>query len=362
MNRLIYGLSALFTMFFLFACDDTFLATDINPEELTTTTNFKIRMTDAPIDYEEVNIDLQGVILYGKTKRDADSLELGIELGTNAGIYNLLDFQNGIDTLIANAMISLDTIKDVRLILGENNSVKVDGEIFPLTIPGNAKNGLRIKLCLSLANLDEFILNIDFDAEKSVKKTGNGYKLKPVIKVLNPGVGAENPDYELEDENDNDDNDNDNDDDNDDDENDDVEDNGDDNEGQGKDSINLSETVLAYIETNFPDYTIKQIDSTLFCHGANALVIKIQDKSDKIYLYFDEAEFFVQQATSIKKNDLPGVILDAINENFKGFKATNPLFKIVLANDAVQYQLSIRKGNEEKVVIIGEDGTIICEF
>lgn len=58
----------------------------------------------------------------------------------------------------------------------------------PLTMSDNAKNGLRIKLCIPLIVLAEFVLNIDFDAEKLLKKTGNDYKLKPVIKVLNPDV------------------------------------------------------------------------------------------------------------------------------------------------------------------------------
>jgi len=346
-----HGLIALLSIFFFSACDDGFLETDIQPQNAITATNFKIRMTDAPIDYEEVNIDLQGVIIYGKSKKVADSLELG----TNAGIYNLLDFQNGIDTLIANAMITIDTIKEVRLILGDNNTVKVDGEIFDLTIPGNAKNGLRIKLCIPLTDFDEFILNIDFDAEKSVKKTGNGFKLKPVIKVLNPDVevleGEESKDEEEETEEEEG---------NDDDKEDDKED--EDGNDTQKDTIELSPAIQAYLAANFPDYAVKQVDSLALCDKTVVMEVKIQDKSDKIYLYFDATETLVHQATDLKSKDIPEIVETAIDSNFKGFKATNPLFTLVLADETIQYQLSIKKGNEKKIVIFGTDGTLICEF
>ena len=39
---------------------------------------------------------------------------------------------------------------------------------------------------------EETVLTIDFDAEKSVVKTGNGeYKLKPVIKVITGSTDEE---------------------------------------------------------------------------------------------------------------------------------------------------------------------------
>ena len=66
MNRYFLGFAPLFALLFLTACDDSFLQADIQPDNLVSATNFKIRMTDAPIDYEEVNIDLQGVIILAK--------------------------------------------------------------------------------------------------------------------------------------------------------------------------------------------------------------------------------------------------------------------------------------------------------
>lgn len=349
MNKYFYGFATLFILFFLTACDDRFLGTaDLQPIGIASSTNFKIRMTDAPIDYEEVNIDLQGVIIYGKTKNESDS----IELGTNAGIYNLLDFQNGLDTLIASAMLTVDTVKQVKLLLGENNSVKVDGEIFPLTIPGNAKNGLRIKLCIPLTDLTEYVLNIDFDAKKSVIETGNGFKLKPVIKVLNPNVAVTENEEEIEETGSGDDDGKEEDNNNDD----------DDDTNTPKDTIDLSETIWDYLETEYADYKVKSVDSISLCTEAVYIQVGIQNKNVKINLFFDYAGTFIQKTTSLKKKDIPEVILKTLAIDFKGFKPTNSLHKVLLADETVQFQLTIRKGNEEKTILFAADGTVVCEF
>ena len=356
MNRYLNFAPLLCLLACFYSCDDSFIGMDIQSTEITSVTNFKIRMTDAPIDYEEVNIDLQGVIIYGKTKNESDS----IELGTNAGIYNLLDFQNGLDTLIASAMIEVDTVKQVKLLLGENNSVKVDGEIFPLTIPGNAKNGLRIKLCVPLVDLAEFILNIDFDAEKSVIKTGNGFKLKPVIKVLNPDVEVieeededkEEDEIELEED----------DDDETDSEEEEEEDDDDDDKDDNESTLDLPTALQAYLAAEYGEYRVKSVDTVALCDETLAIQVAIQDKDDKVNLFFDQSGTFLQKTISIKKQDIPTVILDAIEEKYADFNPTNPLFKVILTDETIQYQLALRKGNEEKTILLAADGVLLCEF
>jgi len=142
-------------------------------------TLFSVYMTDAPTNVEEVNVDLELVVIKGNGGGDT------IQLGTNAGIYNLLDFQNGIDTLIASSMVSVDTVKQVRLVLGDNNTIKVDGVLHDLITPSAQQSGLKVNVNLPLDSIDFYNLLIDFDAEESVKQQGNGnYMLKPVLKVL----------------------------------------------------------------------------------------------------------------------------------------------------------------------------------
>jgi len=148
-------------------------------------TFLNIRLTDAPLDIDEVNIDLQSILVKGPGGSEE------IELNTNAGIYDLLDLQNGIDVLVANAMVSLSEIRQVRLVLGEENTVVVDGEEHELKIPSGSQSGLKINVCLDLSGTPQYDLILDFDAAESVHQTGNGrYIMQPVIRVVNPDASC----------------------------------------------------------------------------------------------------------------------------------------------------------------------------
>lgn len=142
------------------------------------TTNLKIRLTDNPFNATEVNVDIREV----RVNIHDDSAGW-VRLNTNTGVYNLLELQNGIDTLLAQGIIPTGTLKEVRFVLGSDNSIMIDNTLYPLTIPSGSESGLKIKLNKQLnASLDSLI--IDFDAALSILQTGTGeYKLKPVLKI-----------------------------------------------------------------------------------------------------------------------------------------------------------------------------------
>lgn len=144
-------------------------------------TVFNLRMTDDPLDnIEEVNIDLLRIIVITNEGRDS------VELGTNAGIYNLLDYQGGLDTLIGSGILQAESISQIRLVLGTENSIMVDSILHELKTPSAEQSGLKINVHANIADIDVYNLLIDFDAERSVVEQGNGgYLLKPVIKVVN---------------------------------------------------------------------------------------------------------------------------------------------------------------------------------
>jgi hypothetical protein len=140
-------------------------------------TTIRVLMTDAPIAMEEVNIDLQSV----EIKFSSDTSKW-LTLNANAGIYNLLGLQNGVDTLIAQGTFPGGFVKEIRLIVGADNTVKVDGQVYPLTIPSGAETGLKIKVNKNLQAPIETLL-IDFDAALSINNEADGYKLRPVIQL-----------------------------------------------------------------------------------------------------------------------------------------------------------------------------------
>lgn len=164
--------------FFILASAVATIFVGCNKDNLTGTTRVKVRMTDAPANYEQVNVDVKGVVF----KIDNDSI---INLNVTAGVYNLLDFANGLDTLIASADVQSGTLSQMRLILGTNNSVKIDGVVYPLSTPSAQQSGLKLKVDSKLTPGVDYNLLLDFDANMSVVKTGNGsYQLKPVIRAI----------------------------------------------------------------------------------------------------------------------------------------------------------------------------------
>lgn len=148
------------------------------------TTTLNVRMTDNPIDLRSVNVDVLQVRVKLGNDTTLDASDNGwVDLQTNARIYDLLRLQNGLDTALATGVVPTGYIKEIRFILGPNNSV-IDtfGVSHPLTIPSGAESGLKIKVNQKM-NATLQTLLMDFDAALSIQKEITGYKLRPVIKV-----------------------------------------------------------------------------------------------------------------------------------------------------------------------------------
>ncbi len=143
-----------------------------------------VRMTDASATYDAVNIDLQGVEITG-------SNGTAVLMDVNAGIYNLLNFSNGVDTLLATGGLEVSEISQIRLILGPNSTIVVDGTSYPLSTPSADQSGLKLQVHQALEAGVLYTVLLDFDANKSVVVTGNNtYKLKPVIRTIETAISG----------------------------------------------------------------------------------------------------------------------------------------------------------------------------
>lgn len=173
-----YLISFLFLLSGLVACSES---EDENENSPIAFSNLSIRMTDAPGYFDEVNIDIQQV-------RVKFSNQDWIDLQTDSGIYNLLDFRNGIDTTIASGSVPSGAIQQIRFVLGDSNSVKVDGVVYDLKVPSGSSSGLKLNVTENLAPQLSYSILVDFDAAQSVVLTGNAkYILKPVLRVVAEG-------------------------------------------------------------------------------------------------------------------------------------------------------------------------------
>jgi hypothetical protein len=146
--------------------------------------HLSVRMTDAPGNYDAVLIDLQGVEVTGNG-------ESTILLNTNIGIYNLLDFSNGIDTLLASGDLDVGNISQIRLILGRNNAVIVDSIVYPLSTPSASQSGLKLQVHQTFEPGVTYSILLDFDANQSIVLKGNNeYQLKPVIRTIDAALSG----------------------------------------------------------------------------------------------------------------------------------------------------------------------------
>lgn len=169
-KRLIFILSV--------ACVLLFACTKDGEQNVT----MKVHLTDAPGDYEQVLIDIQDLQVHVT----GDGSEKGWQsLPVEKGVYNLLDFRNGMDTLLTAVELPAGKISQMRLVLGSNNQVKKNGTLYNLETPSAQQSGLKFNIHATLTEGITYELWIDFDASRSIVENGNNqFILKPVIRTF----------------------------------------------------------------------------------------------------------------------------------------------------------------------------------
>lgn len=174
MNRIFKGFLVFMTVIGFVACNDND-DNGTNPG----TARMSLQLVDAPGDYDAVYIDVQDVVV--KYQGSDDEVSIG---EVNTGIYNLLELTGGVSVLLADEQLPAGEISQIRLILGSENSIVVDGQSFPLATPSAQQSGLKLQLNETLEDGVFYEYILDFNVEQSIVMQGNGtYSLKPVIRA-----------------------------------------------------------------------------------------------------------------------------------------------------------------------------------
>jgi len=151
----------------------------------------QVYLTDDPGDYEAVYIDVKDVQINvtGDSSNGWQSLQT-----VNAAVYDVLKLVNDDDTLLADANIPSGKLHQMRLVLGTENYVKVEGttQLIKLETPSAQQSGLKLNIQQDVLDGILYTITLDFDVAKSIVKTGNGkYILKPTIRtILNAAGGS----------------------------------------------------------------------------------------------------------------------------------------------------------------------------
>ena len=133
--------------------------------------------------YDAINIDIQSASIHTSTNEEETSG--WYELETEAGIYNLLDYVNDNEFIFAtDPELVVQTVSQIRLILGENNTIVKEGETYDLETPSAQTSGIKVQIHTELQPNLTYKVVLDFDIDKSIIETGNDqYKLQPTIKT-----------------------------------------------------------------------------------------------------------------------------------------------------------------------------------
>ena len=182
LRKLIPGALALVMMAASCSTEDS--NSNVNPNKA----RLEVYLTDDPGDYDEVIIDVREI----RINMSSDSVNGWQTLsGVAAGQYDLLKLVNDDDTLLAQVDLEPGRIHQMRLVLGPNNFVKVDGQTYPLETPSAQQSGLKLNIQHDVSGGILYTLLMDFDVSKSIVQTGNGrYILKPTIRTVMQAAGG----------------------------------------------------------------------------------------------------------------------------------------------------------------------------
>ena len=156
-----------------------FSACDDEPGNSRGSAEVSLRLTDAPAAFDGLLLDIQGIEFHTDEAGwvSVDPLV--------PGVYDVLDYRNGADTLLARTTLPVGRLSQVRFLLGENNRIVIDGVEHPLDVPSGQQSGLKFNVHYELAPNGAYEFWTDLDATRSIVQTGNGdYKLKPVVRVF----------------------------------------------------------------------------------------------------------------------------------------------------------------------------------
>lgn len=169
--------------------------------------NINVFLSDAPIDFQHVYVDIQKVEVkvdldrshasddtYGADDEDIDDTEEAdqygrwVTLNVAPQVMDVLALRNGIERLLGNASVPT-RVRKVRFTIGGQNSI-IDGDGIDkrLTLINETEN--LVYLRVKAADMDQSTpgsidLRVDLDLARSVQPAGDEYVLRPQFRLFN---------------------------------------------------------------------------------------------------------------------------------------------------------------------------------
>ena len=144
------------------------------------TGTLRLRLTDAPGEFDEVNIT------FSEISANIDGEWITVEDAPQS--IDLLQWNNGRSIELGRAEMPAGRYSQIRLIIS-SAEVIVAGTSHAMVVPSGAQTGLKLGPAFTIEPNLTFDLIVDFDAGRSVVQTGppqspNGYILQPRVRVI----------------------------------------------------------------------------------------------------------------------------------------------------------------------------------
>lgn len=160
------------------------------PAPVNTAQAIKVYLTDhaTPV-FDSVFIDITGLEL----KLEDDSLpnDGWVSLTIRPGIYNILRYRNGLDTLFGTGTLPNGRIRKARLTLGTRNTAVQAGQVFNLRVKDEDRQvEIRLEEDQYEISNGQIAFWLDFDAGNSIQidnsgsGSGHGYRLRSQLRAF----------------------------------------------------------------------------------------------------------------------------------------------------------------------------------
>ena len=137
--------------------------------------NINIKLTSSAFDAEQVNISVVSVQAnYTDTS--------WVDLSANRQSYNLLDYQNNLDTSIAKGTLPATSIlRKIKIVFGNQNTIKLNGKLIPLVTTGNPIVVLDVNKKLN-RNVEKVVVTMNPMLCIGINENGL-YQFTPVVAI-----------------------------------------------------------------------------------------------------------------------------------------------------------------------------------
>jgi hypothetical protein len=124
----------------------------------------------------------------------------------------------------------------------------------------------------------------------------------------------------------------------------------------------LPATIDEYVTEYYPGFDIHNAHYDTLCQFGVVINVMI-DSSEVSHhkLIFDASGIYLALAHRVDTLDLPAAVLSSITTNYSGYSPRYRAEMLTLESGDIQYRIFLHQQKEKLIVVMLEDGTVVCE-